>query len=789
MGYTPYYIVDYEEGTGLEQYHEPFLVPDKAFPVLEDAFVWRGRVVKRYGYSFLGRLRRFLNKQAMGNIASGAGPFPTTVVVNIFTGLGLLPTEPRAELQPGTVVVPLVISIAGGTLITDTLGDGTTTVVGPAPISSATINYTNGELTLIFTGAFAPAATTFSGWYFPLLPVMALSRQETDLINEENFIAFDQKYSYSYNGLLFEELSSTTPTTWTGNDSAFFWSTNYWTDVTVSPNQKIFWATNFNIATPDPIRYYNMVTWVNFTPFLSAGAAIPRQLTTCRILIAYKGRFIAMNTYERNAGGASSVNYQNRIRFSQSGTPLTQGTIGPGPGFAWTTVSAWADDRPGYGGYIDLPTSEQIITAEFIKDILLVKCERSSYKIFYTGIASTPFIYEKINTELGAESTFSIVPFDNGVLTVGNYGITVDDSVSVVRIDSRIPDITFSIRNSNNGVKRVHGIRDFFLEIALWTYPGLLSSTFPDKVLIYNYKNQSFAIFNDSFTCFGYYQQSTNLVWADYTNFSWSQWLDTWNSGKSQAQFPDIICGNQHGYVSIWNRQGSNGISLSLKAINGTLNPTQFTIPDHNLVDDSFIKLTGILASAGATNLTNLNDVIFRVTVIDGDTVTLEYLDPADSVIKNVNVGATGLYVGGGKITVLNNMKISTKLFAPFYEQGGQARLGYVDFLLDNTSDGEIISNVFIDECTSVSLTDTSTTTGTLGSYIVKTRPENNTLILFQAGQDKIWHRQYVQAICQNFQINLTLSDAQMFNETVATSGFVLHALVLYVSKNARLVQ
>jgi hypothetical protein len=521
---------------------------------------------------------------------------------------------------------------------------------------------------------------------------------------------------------------------------------------------------------------------------LAAGVAVPRRLTQCRILVAYKNRLVAMNTYERAAGGASYVAYQNRIRFSQAGTPLTEGAIGVGPAFAWTTVSAWAEDVPGKGGYIDLPTSEQIVTAEFIKDTLLVKCERSSYKLIYTGIPSTPFIYEKINTELGAESTFSKIPFDNGVLTVGNNGVTVDDSISVVRIDRKIPDFAFAIHNAQEGVKRVHGIRDYFYELALWTYPSISTQAhFPDKILVYNYKNQSFAEFNDSFTCFGYYQRLLDLTWADLPYLTWSDWSITWKSGKAQSKFPDIIGGNQQGYVSVLSQQGLNGISLSLKAIDGTVSPTELTIPNHNLQTGMFIKITDVISDAGPPDYAAyFNNQIFKVVRVDQDRISLFFSpDPFDVV----DLGVGGTYIGCGHVSVINNFNVTTKMFAPFYEQGGQARLGHVDFLLQTTSDGELSSNILIDECDSVSLTDPTSTDGNLGTFVLLTQPENTTLIPFQAGQDKIWHRQYVQAICQNFQIQLSMNDTQMFFENIAASDFVLHALVLYVSKNARLVQ
>src|SRR5574338_9787 len=335
----PLFIGPYE--LGAEKNLTPFMIPEQAFPTLTNAYVWRGRVRRKGGYSLLGRLRRCITSQNLTQMADGAN----TTISDLFAdaSLNLRTTEPNAQIEAGSLsIVVGAITFTEPSPPDGTISDGANT---------GTVDYATGEIVLNFDPALgAPTTITITFCYFPSLPVMGLPNRETDTILGEQTVAFDTKYAYRFVAPTgWEELPSTPSVTWSGTDYQLFWTTNYYRDAS---NNQIFWATNFNTATPDPIRYYTSTTpaWTDFQPALGGAN---RFLVQGKIIILYKDRLVVLHTYEQ-VGAITFDTFPQRARWSQNGSPID-------------TVNGWLDNVVGRGGYIDAPTQELILTAGFVK--------------------------------------------------------------------------------------------------------------------------------------------------------------------------------------------------------------------------------------------------------------------------------------------------------------------------------------------------------------------------------------------------------------------------------------
>lgn len=657
-GFHQVSIGGYPSG-GLTQDRKPALLANEAFSDLENAYVFRERTKKRDGEVPMGRLRRLFTNSSLGN--SGASPW----TFNIYTKLSITP-ESNAEIEPGSV------SISIATLGTPFVDQGNGILTNATPGNSGVINYMTGSVTLTTTVGAGHAATITFG-YFPALPVMGILRREVPTIGIDSTVFFDTKYAYQYTSG-FQELVP--GETWTGTNTDFFWAANF---QGASSDLRYFFVTNNNIdivnTTYDPIRYYNNSVWTDLQPLVTASDTLWQAL----ILIPYYGRLLALNTWEGPTGSTytGAKNFFARCRFSQLGDPTDQ-------------TDGWRSDIFGRGGFIDAPTNESIVSAAFFRNTLIVFFEYSTWQLRYVGEYGLPFIFERVSSDFGSVCTYSPIVFDQGVMTVSDRGIIQAAANGVSRLDDQIPEQVFSFEIQNNGPNFVHGIRDFEKELVYWNYldtsNASTTQSYPNTVLVFNYRNNTWAKFRDTITCFGPAQFQFGITWDSLTVL-WESNV-TWDNVDDQQYVDYISLGTQQGFINIYQNpdaatpQPVNTLyatTMAITAVDFTAHPTKITIPSHNLENGEIIYITGTLWIGSDPGL---NNTIYNVSIVDANTVTLgiwngENYDAVDIISSTV-------YIGGGRVTLFPKMNIVGKDFNPFQAQGKQFKLSYIDFQLDS---------------------------------------------------------------------------------------------------------
>jgi len=721
---------------------KPYALPEDAFNRMENAYVWRGHVKKRFGSrlftSTAGVAYEHLNSRlrvALTNAGTGAA------VVTDGTGAAA-DTVPGAKFNVGQM-----FSI-GTTLYT--------------VYQNGAMHKTDGTTTATFntgTGAFvfAGAPINTQVYWYPADPVMGITQYEATDINDEPTFAFDTQFAYQRAGGAWSRLGAGI---WTGSDSQFFWATNY---RGAANDDYYLFVVNNNRA--DGISYWTGAAWATITPqtALNVANAVNYVLESARLIIAFKDRLIALNTIETVDDGAANpidVIYPQRARWCRNGDPTTP--IGAN--------GSWYDDIPGRGGWIDAPTKEAIITARILKDRLLVYFERSTWELVYTGNQVLPFVWQTIDAELGAESTFSSILLDRTVLGVGQSGIHQSDGLHVSRIDDKIPQEVFKIHNDNVGVERVAGVRDYNTEMAYWAFPdATYGGTYPNRVLVYNYKNNSWSFNDDAITAFGYYQNVDDMTWGTCP-YTWEEFDRLWRSGLNQSLTRNVLAGNQEGFTFIIDStKNSNAAALQITDMDITVLPLiNLTVINHNLRQGDYVLIEFV------QGITNVNDVIYEVVSADASVPNTLTVRSTPDITT-----AAGAYTGGGMISRVSKIDLLTKQFN-FYKSDVRMAIDKVIFDVDKSSAGQLYVNFFT-STSSENMATTAVANGTaVGSYDLDTSPY--ALYPQEDAQNRLVRPVYLQAEGDCIQLQLTFTESQMYDLDNMRSAFELNSMTFYAT-------
>jgi hypothetical protein len=744
MAYEPNLITPFVD-SGLSKYFKPFIVEKTAFPSIENAYPWRGSVRKREGFSLFGTitgpvqgLKNWVNPSTLNNslIAfNRTQSFIWNTGTSLFDNItfyafgGPAQTNPNQAFTFSNGVNDYFWSsnYAGSLWVTNNL-------------VADHIKFWNG--------------TNIGGWSTHQPTVSGTTTLDSALI------------VLPYKGRLVA-LNTTE-----GGTSKFP-SRARWSQIG-TPYTSNASAVAITGITTGATTLINVADTSGFTIGTNAGVTLVVGSVGVKLNFnQYNIINVTLNTSVEIAVDTTGLAYVS------GGFLQGQGSTAPPAPFS-VDIFAWRDDIAGRGGFNDADTSERIVSAEIVRDTLIVCFQRSTWRLRYTNNEILPFIWERINTQYGAESTYSNVAFDDAALFFSRYGWIGSDTNSVGRIDENIPDDSFSVEavdSSFTGLSRVQGIRDFYRQMAYWTFESVSSSDAANKIYAYNYIDKSWAVFTPSvgIRTFGYFYNNSDYTWASL-NLATDTWAEyssadsTWSefgSGQNTG-FPFIVGGDVQGNIyQMFEFFQNPAIDAA-----GTASETNFNFSITTKRFNPYLQ-QALKCRVGYVD-------IYCTTHVGAQITLQHFVDDQNGPVieRSVEVFSRGVIsitaITPGPTTLIT---VGTPHNIPAAGTATVNLSGIYGSIASSLNNQQVVATYVSDTTFTVAI-DTTSLVYTTGGY-VWTGP-------FDIGQVK-YVRVFLGPIAHMHQFVLTLSDPQLEDPIQGTAQFELQALVVWTRPMGRI--
>lgn len=495
MGYDPFLIAPFTVGLDLDI--EPWLLPQDAFETIENAHLKHGYVEKRNGFTELAQAAHTDSNYAISNISQAYPGVVTITSASSTLGSGVADIVDGTRIQINYVVG--MTQVNGVQYLANNVG-GTT-------FELQDLNGNNVD-----TSVFNPYVMNGYVSVFPGDRITGIGRCY-DSEGLRDTIVWDDKRGYYFNKTngslepldLGDILAS-------GETDFIHW--NNWSSVAntnATPLNRIYFTNGLEYTGgmngQNGIRFYSCSTAPTAPQAISASLFRPtinglNTIDGCKFVFPLKQRLFLLATIE---GG---TNYPQRLRWCASRRPGTPGMF----------TDEWNDNVPGLGGFIDAPTSEQVVTARYLQDSIIVFFTNSVWQAVPTTDPRLPVRWIKINSFRGADARMGSQEYDRYVLGVGTRGITATDSNETRRVDNRIEDFVTDLINGDE-FGRVFVNRNFQLRRTWILYPGLeaeVGSEENDNALILDEESGAYSTYIIAMNVLGHGQTGFDLQLDDF---------------------------------------------------------------------------------------------------------------------------------------------------------------------------------------------------------------------------------------------------------------------------------
>lgn len=467
--------------------------------------------------------------------------------------------------------------------------------------------------------------------------------------------------------------------------------------------------TGFNISAKDLyISGTSYPTSANSARFVFCGEGITPNGAGSSIFF-YNGTdvrdftSVADNTnYAAPPGGAlSSATYilwfNERINFIVpiiAGIEYNQGILYSGI----RTVSGNGDKFNVAGsGLFQADTYQNITGASILGQVMQLNLDRGAYVLEKTRDAFNPYFGRMVPGVLGTNAKFSAVCWGNVVDSIGKTGVLGVDGRENLRIDNKIPYFTQSEMDQID-FNLTYGGFDRINNQFLWAYKeSETDSETQNSVLVRNYEENTWSVYDQRFSVFGQTDIGLNLTWDDIDettgNESWARWDTTeeiWDRIGLGEAVQKTLAGDDLGFIYELNQDYDDYFTNISSITTGAT--TTLTV-----------SATGVLAG----DLVTVSNVGGMIELNNFDPATNEQIGNLYEVISatptsiEINVDSTLFtpYTSGGNLSKVISFYAETIPFNPYRSEGRRCYISHVEFLID-TNGGSASVDVYADQQT-----------------------------------------------------------------------------------------
>jgi len=323
-------------------------------------------------------------------------------------------------------------------------------------------------------------------------------------------------------------------------------------------------------------------------------------------------------------------------------------------------------------GLETVSTYELMKGTHFLGDVIIMEFQKSVWTLTKTSDSNIPYITRKIPSVIGTDATFSLVGWSNEVKSLGSTGLITTDGRKSVRFDNKIPNFTTDeieqpyIDLTYGGFDRNTGHFMF----AYRQSESPLADETQDQVLIYNYEESTWAIYDQRFSVFGETYSGKNLAWNqidETVEADWARWDTTdeiWNKIGLGEATQKTLAGDDDGYVYRLNVDFDD-YAAPITAINQAASAVIAAEAGFKIGDEVYIR--------NVVGMTEINEKIATVSAATGAAVTV-----------NLNSTDYTAYTSGGFITKIINFEAILAPFNPYRDQGMNCFVSHIEVLINN---------------------------------------------------------------------------------------------------------